>query len=244
MSAPGQPEAATPAATSTKPALPRQPLHPGTLLVGLLCAGLMARYDPLNGFLKTSPFGGFHFSIGPMLAVLVWSLVVNTVLRWLAPRWAWSPGQTAALWALTSVPLGTALAYLVPNVVAFHYYASPANGWDRLLGGEIAPALLVVFVVHSVRALHNFFGVAIPLGPACAVGREELGAQTQAGAAGHAEGQALAGAREGAVRLQAFGAVVTDRGLGAIVHEGSSPDEQAGVGLHEINLPLSAPQTP
>lgn len=165
MSAPGPPQADAAILPSSRPAPRRELLQPGTLLVGLLFTGLMARYDPLNGFLKTSPFGGFHFSIGPMLAVLVWALGVNVVLRWLAPRWAWSPGQVAALWALTAVPLGTALAYLVPNVVAFHYYASPANGWDRLLGAEIAPALLV----QPVGAVKGFFeglpaGARIPWG--------------------------------------------------------------------------------
>ena len=67
------------AGASTKTALPRQPIAPATLVVALLFAGLMARYDPINDTVSY-PYFVDEFSSAPQPAPLQKGLI-EQVLR-------------------------------------------------------------------------------------------------------------------------------------------------------------------
>ncbi len=130
------------------PAEQRERVGIAALAIGLLATIVLVAATPINDFLLMGTYiAGNHFPIGAFTVLLVLTLVVNVVLRKLASRLALSPGQLIAVWALVAVPSGIPssgmMRYFVPHMIAYHYYASPENRWDELLGDEIPPGLLI-----------------------------------------------------------------------------------------------------
>lgn len=138
------------------------------LAIGVLATAILVAATPINDMLLNgTKIAGNHFPIGAFAVLLILVLVVNVVLRKLAPRLALSPAQLIAVWALVAVPSGIPAAgmmrYFVPHLVAYHYYASPENKWDELFGDQIPSSLLV----EDEMAVKTFFeglppGMSIP----------------------------------------------------------------------------------
>ncbi len=138
------------------------------LLIGLVTILIFAAFIPINDILLENTYiGGNHFPLGAFTVLLILVLVVNVILRKLAPALILSPAQMIAVWAIIAVPLGASssgtMRQFVPNMVSFHYYASPENKWEELFSDKIPPSLLI----HDEIAINNFFegpppGVSVP----------------------------------------------------------------------------------
>jgi len=145
--------------TTPKQATPSQPARRGekvTLLIAVIAivlTVLMIGADFYGDWLSNTAWGTFQFPLGSFLILLIFVLLINAVLRKIVPRQAFSTGQLMAIWALTSIPFGVQAMYIVPNMVAYHYVASPENNWDELFGHEIPRSL----VVQDSRAVNAYF---------------------------------------------------------------------------------------
>jgi len=126
----------------------RERITLAALMIGLVASAVLVAVTPLNDFLLMGTYlAGNHFPIGAFAVLLVLTVVVNVVLRKLAPRLALAPAQLIAVWALIAVPSGIPssglMRYFVPDMVAFDYYASGENNWKEIFAGNISPTLLV-----------------------------------------------------------------------------------------------------
>lgn len=140
------------------PAEQRERVTAAALVIGLLATAILVGATPLNDFLLMGTYiAGNHFPIGAFSVLLILTLVVNVALRKLAARLALSPGQLIVVWALITVPSGIPssgmMRYFVPQMISYHYFASPESKWDELFGDEIPSALLI----HDEAEVRSFF---------------------------------------------------------------------------------------
>jgi len=148
----------------------RERITLAALVIGLGASVVLVAVTPINDFLLMGTYlAGNHFPIGAFAALLVLTVVVNVILRKLAPRLALAPAQLIAVWALIAVPSGIPssglMRYFVPDMVAFDYYASAENNWKGVFAGKIPPQL----VVSDQQAITGFWeglpaGGSIPWG--------------------------------------------------------------------------------
>ncbi len=126
----------------------REHIWPAVLAIGLLASTALVAITPINDYLIMNTYiAGNHFPIGAFAVLLLLTLAVNTTLRKFASRLALSPAQLAAIWALilvtSGIPSSGMMRYFVPNMIAYHYYASAENKWDELFGPSIPEPLLI-----------------------------------------------------------------------------------------------------
>jgi len=131
-----------------KPPQQRERITLAALVIGLVVSAVLVAVTPLNDFLLMGTYiAGNHFPIGAFAVLLVLTVVVNVILRKLAPRLALAPAQLIAVWALIAIPSGIPssglMRYFAPGMVAFDYYASAENNWKEIFAGKINPQLLV-----------------------------------------------------------------------------------------------------
>ncbi|MCK4324283.1 MAG: hypothetical protein KAW89_07115, partial [Armatimonadetes bacterium] len=92
--------------------------------------------------------------------------VANGVLRKFLARWALSPAQLAAIWAIVAVSCGIAhtglMHMLVPQLPAYQYYASAENNWDELFGDKV-PSELLIHDPHATRAFYEGLAPGLPI---------------------------------------------------------------------------------
>ena len=107
-------------------------------------------------------------------AVVIWILllvlVVNPVLIGLGRREKiWTPAEIMTVWTMilvvVGIPSSGLMRYLIPHLVAPHYYANSANGWEAKIISHLPPYLFV----HDPVAVTGFFeglhrGQSIPWG--------------------------------------------------------------------------------
>jgi len=131
-----------------KPPQRRERITLAALVIGLVASAMLVAVTPINDFLLMGTYiAGNHFPIGAFAVLLVTTVLVNVILRKVAPRLALAPAQLIAIWALVAVPSGIPssglMRYFVPNMAAFNYYASAENNWEEIFAGKISPVLLV-----------------------------------------------------------------------------------------------------
>lgn len=133
-----------------------------SLRITLVATGLVALFAfliPINDlYLRNTPLAGNLLPTNTVLVLLLFSVVVNPLLRWVAPRFVFRPSELAALWALMVIPSGIAMAgfwrYILPQIANLLYSASPFNRWDTLLL-PYAPDWLVVLDKVTVRGFYE-----------------------------------------------------------------------------------------
>lgn len=152
--------------------LPTTPLltakEPPTLRVLALATVLVAFFAfliPINDlYLRNTPLAGNLLPTNTVLVLALLSVIINPLLRWLAPRFALRSSELAALWALMVIPSGIAMAgfwrYILPQISNLLYSASPFNRWDILLL-PYAPDWLVVLDKITARGFYEGNGGVI-----------------------------------------------------------------------------------
>ncbi len=148
-----------PRRTGSQTRKPREGLAGTTLLVGLLSSTLLVAITPINdNMVQGTYIAGNHFPFGAFAVLLLLCLVVNPLVRRLRPRWAVSPAQLIAIWAMIAVPSGIPssglMRYLVPNLTGLAYYATAENKRAQIFGPEVDDSLRVTDVT-AARAFYE-----------------------------------------------------------------------------------------
>ncbi len=116
--------------------------HPGSwraVLLALAAVACFAWITPYNDYdLQNTYVAGNLFPMGAMVAVLALVLLVNPVLRRVAPRWVFRPHEIGLVWGViaiaSGIPAAGLLRYLLPAQTSLWYYATPENHWaDQML---------------------------------------------------------------------------------------------------------------
>ena len=94
---------------------------------------------PYNDYFVAATYlSGSFFPISALGAILLLTLAVNPLLIALNRRsQCFSSVEIITVWAIiiatVGIPSSGLMRYLVPHIVAPHYFASAANGWEATL---------------------------------------------------------------------------------------------------------------
>src|SRR5262245_30161708 len=104
------------------------------LLIGICGVIFLCALTPYNDYhLHNTFLYGNHLPIGGLFVFAMLAMVVNPLLRRLAPRWAFRPGELLLIWAMLTCGAGLASSglwrYLGPMVVAPAYFANSGSDW-------------------------------------------------------------------------------------------------------------------
>ncbi len=130
--------------------------------IALALVALFAYLTPYNDYDLANTFvAGNLLPTSSMVVLLVCVFLLNPLLRRLAPRYALSPRELAALWALLVIPSGIPAAglwrYIIPQLPNLLYRASAANRWDELLIPH-APSWLVLTDKAAAKGFYEGTG--------------------------------------------------------------------------------------
>ena len=139
--------------------------------LGLLLSLAMCAVMPYNDYYIAATYlSGSFFPIGALAGLLLIVLGINPVLIAMGRRPAiWTPQEIMTVWAMmlvvAGIPSSGLMRYLIPHIVAPHYYANAANGWEATILSHVPSRLLV----HDPAAVRQFFegidrGQPIPWG--------------------------------------------------------------------------------
>ena len=130
------------------------------IVVGLLLVGAMCAITPYNNyFLQNTKIAGNHLPVGSIFGILLLIFFVNVPLRKLAGagRFAFSALELTVIWMMLIVAVGIPsmglLQFLLPSLVALHYFATTENDWSETLHPHIPDWL----VVTDARAVTDFY---------------------------------------------------------------------------------------
>jgi len=144
---------------------------PRSFILGLVLSVLMCAVMPYNDYYVAATYlSGSFFPIGALAGLLLIVLCINPVLISLRQRKRiWTAPEIMTVWAMmlvvAGIPSSGLMRYLIPHIVAPHYYANSANGWESTIIAHMPPRLLV----HDPMAVRTFFegldrGQSIPWG--------------------------------------------------------------------------------
>ncbi len=128
-------------------------------MIGLIVSLGVCALTPYNDyFIAATYLSGNFFPISALGAILVLTLAVNPLLRHFGrTRQCFSPAEIITVWAMiiatVGIPSSGLMRYLIPQIVAPHYYATAANGWEDTLLSHLPSRLLV----HDPNAVRWFF---------------------------------------------------------------------------------------
>lgn len=159
------PTGASPQAASPARVTPR------AFALGLTLALLLCAILPYNDYYIAATYlSGNFFPVAAVAGILVLVLGVNPLLIALRRRRSlWTPAEIVTVWSMILVVIGIPssglMRYLIPHIVAPHYYASAANGWESTIIAHLPSRLLV----NDPVAVRGFFqgsdrGESIPWG--------------------------------------------------------------------------------
>jgi hypothetical protein len=118
-------------------------------MIGLVLALLIDSVVPYNDYYVGATFlAGNWFPIGGVAALLLLILIVNPLLIALNKRSkCFTPGEIMCVWGMivvvSGVPSSGLMRYLIPHIVAPYYFATPSNGWQKLIISHMPYRLLV-----------------------------------------------------------------------------------------------------
>ena len=146
-----------------------QPVTSRAFLIGLLVSLGVCALTPYNDYFVAATYlSGNFFPISALGTILLLTLAVNPLLIRSGRRHrCFSPAEIITVWAMiiatVGIPSSGLMRYLIPHIVAPHYFATAANGWEGTLISRLPPRLLV----HDPNAVLWFFeglprGAGIP----------------------------------------------------------------------------------
>jgi len=136
-----------------------QRVTPRAFLIGLVLALVICAVLPYNDYFVGATFlSGNWFPIGGVAALLLLVLFVNPALLFLKrPTLVFSPAEIITIWAMivvvAGIPSSGLMRYLISMIVSPHYYASSANGWNKLVLDHMPSRL----IVSDPTAIRPFF---------------------------------------------------------------------------------------
>lgn len=118
------------------------------VFVGLICVAILCVVTPYTDLvMQGSGIVANHLPIGVTFIFLVLVFFINTVLRWLGRRWAFTRAELILILIMmlvaSSIP-GTGYALLALSVPGgLHYYATEENKWASRFIDPYVPSTLV-----------------------------------------------------------------------------------------------------
>ena len=133
------------------------------IIIGLACAALECLIAPYNDYVIRNIFlAGGHFPVGPFFVITVLILLVNVVIRKIAPRSALQPKEIVTIWCIMIVAVGIPstglMRYALSPMVAYKYRATLENDWEYLFH-QFIPEWRVV---QDQKAIHSFYEGLLP----------------------------------------------------------------------------------
>ena len=124
--------------------------------VGCLVVGAGFQYSDM--ILKTSGFGNWFFTPGPVIMFFVLVLFLNPLVGLIRRRWMLSPAELAQIYVMWIVGSGVTtdgfVSYFLPKVTSVIYYASPENNWRE----SLLPYIPEWIIPHRELAqIRNFY---------------------------------------------------------------------------------------
>jgi len=150
--------------------------RPGGLTLRALALGLVAVLTVNIGapyskyILHSSLLACDYFPLGVIFPFFVIVTVVNVLLKLVARRFALKPSELALIFIMglvgSTIPTFGLTGYLISNIAAPYYFASPENEWEKYIFPHMADWLIPT---NAHRELTYFFeglpkGEAIPWG--------------------------------------------------------------------------------
>lgn len=110
--------------------------------LGLICAACLCAITPYNDYKVGATFlAGNQFPLGAFFVLFVLAVLVNPVLRRLTPAKAFARGELLTVWILivvaSGLPSSGMMRYLIPHLVAPHYYSNDTNHWEARVWGSL-----------------------------------------------------------------------------------------------------------
>jgi len=133
-------------------------------LIGLLLVAIVAALTPFNDYLfENTYFTGNHFPPGPFFLLLLLTLVVNILIKFVHPRAAFRQAELMLIWCMllvsSTVPASGLMRYWLPTMAAPAYYANSPDLPSQDIVLEATPEALVVSKnPHSIAAKQFFEG--------------------------------------------------------------------------------------
>lgn len=127
----------------------RTSVTPRAFAVGLTAGLLLCAVGPYNDyFIGATYLSGNFFPIAGVAALLVLTMVVNPIMiACKLRRLTFSPSEIITIWTMivivAGIPSSGMMRYLIPHIVAPHYYSSPTNGWETLIVSHLPQRLIV-----------------------------------------------------------------------------------------------------
>lgn len=127
--------------------------------LGLILALVFCAITPYNDYYVAATYlAGDFFPIDALVAVLLLVLVVNPLLiAFKLRRLTWSAAEVMTVWTMVlvvaGIPSGGLMRWLIPHIIAPHYYATVGNGWE----GTVINHLPSYLLVNDKNAVRQFF---------------------------------------------------------------------------------------
>ena len=141
------------------------------VFAGLVISILMCALLPYNDYYIAATYlSGNFFPISALFGMLLIVLLVNPLLIAVGRRdKIWTPAEIMTVWTMilvvVGIPSSGLMRYLIPHLVAPHYYANSTNGWEEKIISHLPKYLFVddkVAVTGFFEGLHR--GQSIPWG--------------------------------------------------------------------------------
>ncbi len=127
-----------------------------SVAIALILAPLNCYWVVMMGEVR---YSGHPTTVSLFFNVIFTILVIgalNSVIRWLRPRWALEWGELIVIYTMLSISSALAghdgIQMLAPIVASPHWFATPENKWDDLFG-RLIPPHWAVSDMDSLRAL-------------------------------------------------------------------------------------------
>lgn len=109
-----------------------------SFILGILCVvGLCAVTPYNNHYVSEASYpSSNHLPLGPLFIISVIAFISNAVLGKISSKLSLSRHEIAIIWCMmivaVSIPSKSFAEYLIPNLVALYYLATPENEWQDI----------------------------------------------------------------------------------------------------------------
>jgi len=108
-----------------------------SFLIGIICVIAICAVTPYNNhYVDGAYLSSNHLPLGPLFLITILILIFNVALTKIHPRVKLSQTEITIVWCMmivaVSIPSKSFTEYLLPDLVAPYYLATPENEWQEL----------------------------------------------------------------------------------------------------------------
>ena len=131
-----------------------------SFLIGIICVVVLCALTPYNNhYVSNSSYpSSNHLPLGPLFFIVILIFLFNIALSRVHSRWKLGEIELVTIWCMMAVavaiPSKAFAEYLLPDLVAPYYLATPENEWVELFHQYI-PSWLAVSDGHAVSYFYK-----------------------------------------------------------------------------------------